>query len=101
MIVEGVKMDGETAAGGEIESERIPTRMIEARSKDLLPVFDYLQTPVFQPTRWEDFSMHPFIYLHGICLISFLFVASSKHEGKVNIALHELVSCLMQGCCCE
>ncbi|KAL6199304.1 hypothetical protein ACLB2K_029088 [Fragaria x ananassa] len=51
MIVEGVKMDGETAAGGEIESERIPTRMIEARSKDLVPVFDYLQTSVFQPTR--------------------------------------------------
>ncbi|XP_024198989.1 autophagy-related protein 18f isoform X2 [Rosa chinensis] len=50
MIVEGVKMDGETATGGEIEIERIPTRMIEARSKDLVPVFDYLQTPVFQQT---------------------------------------------------
>ncbi|VVA28203.1 PREDICTED: autophagy-related [Prunus dulcis] len=51
MIVEGVKMDDETASGGEIEIERIPTRMIEARSKDLVPVFDYLQTPRFQQTR--------------------------------------------------
>lgn len=51
MIVEGVKLDGETASGGEIEIERIPTRIIEARSKDLVPVFDYLQTPVFQQTR--------------------------------------------------
>lgn len=51
MIMEGVKMDDETASGGEIEIERIPTRMIEARSKDLVPVFDYLQTPRFQQTR--------------------------------------------------
>ncbi|XP_050367273.1 autophagy-related protein 18f [Argentina anserina] len=51
MIVEGVKMDGESDTAGEIEIERIPTRMIEARAKDLVPVFDYLQTPVFQPAR--------------------------------------------------
>ncbi|KAI4390106.1 hypothetical protein MLD38_002254 [Melastoma candidum] len=29
---------------GEIEIERIPTRMVAARSRDLVPVFDYLQT---------------------------------------------------------
>ncbi|XP_070675367.1 autophagy-related protein 18f-like isoform X2 [Malus domestica] len=51
MIMEGVKMDDETTSGGEIEIERIPTRMIEARSKDLVPVFEYLQTPIFQQTR--------------------------------------------------
>lgn len=36
---------------GEIEIERIPTRMIEARSKDLVPVFDYLQLPKISQTR--------------------------------------------------
>ncbi|XP_009358092.2 autophagy-related protein 18f [Pyrus x bretschneideri] len=51
MIMEGVKMDDETASGGEIEIERIPTCMIEARSKDLVPVFEYLQAPIFQQTR--------------------------------------------------
>ncbi|KAM1343275.1 hypothetical protein PS2_007413 [Malus domestica] len=51
IVVEGVKMDDETASVGEIEIERIPTRMIEARSKDLVPVFEYLQTPIFQQTR--------------------------------------------------
>ncbi|KAF2285834.1 hypothetical protein GH714_008317 [Hevea brasiliensis] len=43
MTAEEIKMDRETALGGEIDVERIPTRMIEARSKDLVPVFDYLQ----------------------------------------------------------
>ncbi|KAJ9182739.1 hypothetical protein P3X46_006698 [Hevea brasiliensis] len=43
MTAEEIKMDRETALGGEIDVERIPTRMIEARSKNLVPVFDYLQ----------------------------------------------------------
>ncbi|XP_021654708.2 autophagy-related protein 18g isoform X2 [Hevea brasiliensis] len=43
MMAEGIKMDVETAIRGEIEVERIPIRMIEARSKDLVPVFDYLR----------------------------------------------------------
>ncbi|KAM4103014.1 hypothetical protein ACJW30_06G047100 [Castanea mollissima] len=51
MLVEGTKMNEENASRGEIEIERIPTRMIEARSKDLVPVFDYLQTPKIQQTR--------------------------------------------------
>ncbi|CAN6560791.1 unnamed protein product [Malus baccata var. baccata] len=57
MIMEGVKMDDETTSGGEIEIERIPTRMIEARSKDLVPVFEYLQTPIFQQTRNSSSSL--------------------------------------------
>ncbi|CAN6694536.1 unnamed protein product [Malus baccata var. baccata] len=57
MIMEGVKMDDETTSGGEIEIERIPTRMIEGRSKDLVPVFEYLQTPIFQQTRNSSSSL--------------------------------------------
>lgn len=38
--------------GGEIEIERFPVRMLEARSKDLVPVFDYLQNPKFQRGRY-------------------------------------------------
>nr|DAD23258.1 TPA_asm: hypothetical protein HUJ06_024721 [Nelumbo nucifera] len=41
----------ESVLGGEIEIEQFPTRMIEARSKDLVPVFEHLQTPKFQETR--------------------------------------------------
>ena len=55
MIIDGVQIDGEATFGGEIEIERIPTRMIEARSKDLVPIFEYLQTPRFQQTRCADF----------------------------------------------
>ncbi|KAJ6842385.1 autophagy-related protein 18f-like isoform X1 [Iris pallida] len=44
----GENSDG---TGGEIEIERIPTRTIEARSKELIPVFDYLQSPRFQQSR--------------------------------------------------
>lgn len=51
MVTEGIKVPDEDAVGGEIEIERFPTRMIEARSKDLIPVFDYLQTPKYQQTR--------------------------------------------------
>ncbi|XP_043705024.1 autophagy-related protein 18f-like isoform X2 [Telopea speciosissima] len=51
MVMDGMKTVGENASGGEIEIERIPTRMIEARSKDFVPVFDYLQTPKIQQTR--------------------------------------------------
>jgi len=51
MMTEGIKVDDADALQGEIEIERIPTRMIEARSKDLVPLFDYLQTPKFLHTR--------------------------------------------------
>ncbi|KAI8557648.1 hypothetical protein RHMOL_Rhmol04G0026400 [Rhododendron molle] len=48
MTIDGIKIDGEATSGGEIEIERIPTRMIEARSKDLVPIVEYLHTPKFQ-----------------------------------------------------
>jgi len=51
MMTGGIKVDDAEALQGEIEIERIPTRMIEARSKDLVPLFDYLQTPKFLHTR--------------------------------------------------
>lgn len=56
MIVEGIDKNEENGSGGEIEVERIPTRMIEARSTGLVPVFDYLPTPKIQPTRCIKFE---------------------------------------------
>ncbi|KAL2327965.1 hypothetical protein Fmac_021392 [Flemingia macrophylla] len=44
-------VDELAAFGGEFEIEKIPTRVIEARSKDLVPIFDYIQTPKFHPIR--------------------------------------------------
>ncbi|KAE9459206.1 hypothetical protein C3L33_08893, partial [Rhododendron williamsianum] len=51
MTIDGIKIDGEPTSGGEIEIERIPTCMIEARSKDLVPIYEYLHTPKFQQAR--------------------------------------------------
>ncbi|XP_057950223.1 autophagy-related protein 18f [Malania oleifera] len=51
MMIDDVEMVEDNALRGEIEIEKIPTRMIEARSKDLVPVFDHLQTPKFQQAR--------------------------------------------------
>uniref|UniRef100_A0A1D1Z9A3 Breast carcinoma-amplified sequence 3 n=1 Tax=Anthurium amnicola TaxID=1678845 RepID=A0A1D1Z9A3_9ARAE len=51
MMGDNIKMDAVSLSGGETEVERIPTRTIEARSKDLIPVFDYLQMPRFQQPR--------------------------------------------------
>lgn len=45
-------MAEEAASGGEFEVERIPTCMIEARSKNLVPIFDYIQTPKLQQKRF-------------------------------------------------
>ncbi|KAK7262650.1 hypothetical protein RJT34_30225 [Clitoria ternatea] len=44
-------MEEEAALGGEFEIENIPTCVIEARSKHLVPIFDNIQTPKFQQTR--------------------------------------------------
>lgn len=55
MVMEGMNMDREIDSGGEFEIERVPTRTIEARSKDLVPVFDYLQSTKYQKTRYEFF----------------------------------------------
>ncbi|KAI5605666.1 hypothetical protein POPTR_001G417000v4 [Populus trichocarpa] len=51
MMTEGIDVNDADAMQGEIEIERIPARMIEARSKDLVPLFDYLQTPKFPHSR--------------------------------------------------
>ena len=63
-----IRMDREDASGGEIEIEKIPTRMIEARSKDPIPVFDYLQTPNFQQARCVEvlYSLSSYIFCVGL-----------------------------------
>nr|KYP53470.1 Breast carcinoma-amplified sequence 3 [Cajanus cajan] len=43
--------DEQVSSRGEFEIEKIPTHVIEVRSKDLVPIFDYMQTPKFQPLR--------------------------------------------------
>ncbi|KAF5728368.1 autophagy-related protein 18f [Tripterygium wilfordii] len=51
MMMDGMKVDEGKALVGEIEIERIPTCVIEARSKELIPVLDYLQTPKYYQMR--------------------------------------------------
>ncbi|GFP89981.1 autophagy-related protein 18f, partial [Phtheirospermum japonicum] len=51
MLADGSNVNEEGTCGGEIEIERVLTRMLEGRSKDLVPVFDYLQSPKFQQGR--------------------------------------------------
>lgn len=46
--------EGVGPVGGEIEVERIPVRIIEVRSKELVPVFDY-QVPKFLQGRYVTF----------------------------------------------
>lgn len=46
-----ISMDANGACGGEIEIERVPARTVEARSKDLVPVYNYLQAPKIQQQR--------------------------------------------------
>ncbi|KAL6553426.1 hypothetical protein OROGR_007268 [Orobanche gracilis] len=51
MYFQAMRIDGsdeEGTSGGEIEIERVSTRMLEGRLKNLVPVFDYLQSPKFQ-----------------------------------------------------
>ncbi|CAI9773455.1 unnamed protein product [Fraxinus pennsylvanica] len=43
LLIDDFNEDKEDARKGEIEIERIPVDMLEVRSKDLVPVFDYLQ----------------------------------------------------------
>ncbi|KAL3508537.1 hypothetical protein ACH5RR_027938 [Cinchona calisaya] len=51
MATDSINMSEESTFEGEIEIERIPTRLIEVSSKELVPVFDYLQSPKFQTGR--------------------------------------------------
>ncbi|KAL2523665.1 Autophagy-related protein 18f [Abeliophyllum distichum] len=44
LLTDDFNEDEEGAPRGEIEIERIPVDMLEVRSKDLVPVFDYLQS---------------------------------------------------------
>ncbi|CAI9088509.1 OLC1v1022848C3 [Oldenlandia corymbosa var. corymbosa] len=48
---DGITVSDEAFLSGEFEIERMPTRSIEVSSKELVPVFDYLQAPKFQPER--------------------------------------------------
>ncbi|KAG8365036.1 hypothetical protein BUALT_Bualt18G0061200 [Buddleja alternifolia] len=54
MLTDGFNIDEEGGAPGEIEIEGVTLRTLEARSKDLIPVFDYLQTPKSQQGRTSD-----------------------------------------------
>lgn len=63
MMDERIIKDDDSDTGGEIEIERVPTRTVEARSKELIPVFDYLQSPMFQQPRY-----HSYLKVHNIPL---------------------------------
>lgn len=56
MIGENIITDDISVLGGEIEIERIPTRTVEARSKELIPIFDHLQSSRFQHLRTNNFD---------------------------------------------
>ncbi|XP_030519300.1 autophagy-related protein 18f [Rhodamnia argentea] len=58
MVAEDVKSDEENASEGEIEVEKISSHIIEARSKDLVPVFDYLQMSKNQHARIVNLSSY-------------------------------------------
>jgi len=51
MVKDVIKIDEEDSSRQEIEIEKIPTRMVEARSKVLVPVLDFLQTSKFEQER--------------------------------------------------
>ncbi|CAJ1956804.1 unnamed protein product [Sphenostylis stenocarpa] len=51
MLQEPDIMGEEAASGGEFEIERMSTCIIEARSKDLVPITDCIQTPKLNDTR--------------------------------------------------
>lgn len=52
MIKDDSGIGEEDTLGGEIQIERIPARMVEARLKNLVPVFDYHKMPHFQMARY-------------------------------------------------
>lgn len=59
MTIDEGKMDEGNSMRGEIEIEKIPTRTIEARSKDLVPVFDYFRSSKIRHARCVKFSFWP------------------------------------------
>lgn len=50
VLLDGINTQYDSC-GGEIEIEKVPVQMVEARAKGLVPVFDYLQTPKCQFRR--------------------------------------------------
>ncbi|CAN4102774.1 unnamed protein product [Withania somnifera] len=50
-VADETNIGGVYAFGGEAEIEMFPTRLVEARSKDLVPVFDYIQASKIQQGR--------------------------------------------------
>ena len=77
MMVEGTKMNEKNYSGEEIEIERIPTCMIEARSKEMVPVCNYLQTPKIQQTRFTRFFC--LFILHILGCSCFLYITLLSH----------------------
>ncbi|CAJ1956394.1 unnamed protein product, partial [Sphenostylis stenocarpa] len=51
MLQEPDIMGEEATSGGEFEIERMSNCIIEASSKDLVPIIDYIQTPMLHDTR--------------------------------------------------
>lgn len=56
ILFDDISMDANGACGGEIEIERVPTRIVEARSKDLVPVYNYLHAPKIQQQRMSGIN---------------------------------------------
>lgn len=54
MVTEGLNLEGDDLEG-EVEIERVPTRTIELRSRHLIPVSDYIQSPKFHQARCSIF----------------------------------------------
>lgn len=52
MIKDDSVVDEEDTLRGEIQIERFPARMVEARLKNLVPVLDYDKMPLFQMARY-------------------------------------------------
>lgn len=57
IIKDDMNIGEEDATEGEIQIERITVRMIEARSKNLVPVFDHQQIPKLQMSRYISFKV--------------------------------------------
>lgn len=51
IMTDGIRTKDEKAVGWETEIENIPTRMVAARTKDLIPVYDHLQTQKLSHSR--------------------------------------------------
>ncbi|XP_068644397.1 autophagy-related protein 18f-like isoform X2 [Aristolochia californica] len=51
MMMDGDKICHDDEKWGEVEIEKLRTRVVEARTKDLVPVFDHTQSPKLQQSR--------------------------------------------------